>query len=57
MVPASGSQTSTPGPKALTVRALERVRKNSELKDLWLEADGLNDWIAAIQDLQTREAR
>jgi len=33
---------------------LERVRKNSELKDLWLEADGLNDWIAAIQDLQTR---
>jgi hypothetical protein len=42
--------------KALAVRALERVRRNSELKDLWLEADGLNDWIAAIQDLQTRLA-
>ncbi len=40
--------------KATAVRALERVRRNSELKDLWLEADGLNDWIAAIQDLQTR---
>jgi hypothetical protein len=45
---------STPELKALALRALERVRKNSELKDLWLEADGLNDWIAAIQDLQTR---
>src|SRR5580704_2847212 len=47
-------QTSTRELKALALRALERVRKNSELKDLWLEADGLNDWIAAIQDLQTR---
>ena len=44
----------TPELKALALRALERVRKNSELKDLWLEADGLNDWIVAIQDLQTR---
>jgi Domain of unknown function (DUF4259) len=44
----------TPELKALALRALERVRRNSELKDLWLEADGLNDWIAAIQDLQTR---
>ena len=40
--------------KALALRALDRVRKNSELKDLWLEADGLNDWTAQIQDLQTR---
>ncbi len=47
-------QASTPELKALALRALERVRKNSELKDLWLEADGLNDWTAAIQDLQTR---
>jgi len=45
---------STPELKGLALRALERVRKNSELKDLWLEADGLNDWTAAIQDLQTR---
>lgn len=45
---------STPELNALAVRALERVRRNSELKDLWLEADGLNDWTAAIRDLQTR---
>jgi len=44
----------TPELKALALRALERVRKNSELKDLWLEADGLNDWITVIQELQTR---
>jgi len=47
-------QAPTPELKALALRALDRVRRNSELKDLWLEADGLNDWMAAIQDLQTR---
>jgi hypothetical protein len=47
-------QGSTPELRALALRALERVRKDSELKDLWLQADGLNDWIAAMQDLQTR---
>ena len=47
-------QASTPELKALALRALDRVRRNSELKDLWLEADGLNDWIAAMQDLQIR---
>ncbi|HET6180490.1 MAG TPA: DUF4259 domain-containing protein [Candidatus Sulfotelmatobacter sp.] len=46
----------SPELKALAVRALDRVRRNSELKDLWMEADGLNDWIAAIQNLQTRLA-
>jgi hypothetical protein len=51
---AKNPQPSPPELKALAVRALDRVRRNSELKDLWLEADGLNDWIAAIQDLQTR---
>lgn len=50
-------QAATQELKALALRALERVRKNSELKDLWLEADGLNDWIAGIQDLQTRVGR
>jgi Domain of unknown function (DUF4259) len=47
-------QACTPELKALAVRALERVRGNSELKDLWLEADGLNDWVAAIKELQAR---
>jgi hypothetical protein len=40
--------------RSVAIRALERVRRNSELKDLWLEADGLNDWIAAIRELQGR---
>ncbi|HSZ00601.1 MAG TPA: DUF4259 domain-containing protein [Terriglobales bacterium] len=49
-------EASTPELKPLAIRALERVRRNSELKDLWLEADGLNDWTAAIHELQTRLA-
>jgi hypothetical protein len=48
------SRISTPELNALAVRALERVRRNSELKDLWMEADGLNDWVAAIRELQSR---
>ena len=27
---------------------------NSELKDLWLEAEGLNEWSAALRDLEAR---
>jgi hypothetical protein len=47
-------QAFPPELKAVAIRALDRVRRNSELKDLWLEADGLNDWIAAIRELQVR---
>jgi hypothetical protein len=47
-------QAFTPELKAVAIRALERVRTNSEVKDLWLQADGLNDWIAAIRELQGR---
>lgn len=47
-------QASTPELKTLALRALDRVRKNSELKDLWLEADGLNEWTAAIHNLEAR---
>ncbi len=38
----------------LARRAVERVRTNSELKDLWLEAEGLNEWSAALRDLEKR---
>jgi hypothetical protein len=38
----------------LARRAIERVRTNSELKDLWLEAEGLNEWSAALRDLEQR---
>jgi hypothetical protein len=38
----------------LARRAVERVRTDSELKDLWLEAEGLNEWNAALRDLEAR---
>ena len=38
----------------LARRAVERVRINSELKDLWLEAEGLNEWSAALRGLEER---
>jgi Domain of unknown function (DUF4259) len=47
-------QAITPELKGLAIRTLERVRTNSEVKDLWMQADGLNDWIAAIRELQGR---
>jgi Domain of unknown function (DUF4259) len=50
-------QAFSPELKALAMRTLERVRKNSELKDLWMEADGLNDWIGAMRELQGRLER
>jgi hypothetical protein len=40
----------------LARRAVDRVRTNSELKDLWLEAEGLNEWSAALRDLKERLA-
>jgi hypothetical protein len=38
----------------LAARAVERVRTNSELKDLWLEAEGLNEWSSALRELERR---
>jgi len=38
----------------LARRAVEKVRTNSELKDLWLEAEGLNEWSAVLRDLEKR---
>ncbi len=38
----------------LARRAVDRVRTNSELKDLWLEAEGLNEWSAALRELEAR---
>ena len=38
----------------LARRAVYMVRTNSELKDLWLEAEGLNEWSAVLRDLEER---
>lgn len=40
----------------LARRAVNKVRLNSELKDLWLEAEGLNEWSASLRDLEQRLA-
>lgn len=40
----------------LACRAVNRVRVNSELKDLWQEAEGLNDWSAGLRELEQRLA-
>jgi hypothetical protein len=47
-------QCLSPELKEVASRALDRVRRNSEVKDLWMEMDGLNDWIASVQELQGR---
>jgi hypothetical protein len=44
----------TPGLKALSIRALDRVWENSELKELWSESEEFSSWTAAIQDLRSR---
>jgi len=38
----------------LARRAVEKVRTSSELKDLWLEAEGLNEWSKALRDLEKK---
>lgn len=47
-------QALTPALKDAALQAVDRVRRNSELKDLWMQADGLNDWIEVLKDLQAR---
>ena len=53
---AKSEEGSIPDLTGLAVRAIQRVRTNSELKDLWLEADGLNEWSASLRDLEKRLA-
>jgi hypothetical protein len=40
----------------LAVKAIERVRSDSELKDLWEEGEP-SDWLAAVNDLEDRLRR
>ncbi len=44
----------SPEMSELARRAVYKVRTNSELKDLWLEAEGLNEWSAVLRDLEER---
>lgn len=38
----------------LARRAVCKIRSSSEIKDLWLEAEGLNEWSAVLRDLEQR---
>jgi hypothetical protein len=38
----------------LALRAVDKVRVHSELKDLWQEADGLNEWSRVLRELEER---
>ncbi len=38
----------------LARRAVHKVRLTSELKDLWHEAEGLNEWSAGLSELEER---
>jgi len=49
--------TPSSGVSDLARRAVHKVRTSSELKDLWLEAGGLNEWSAGLRDLEHRLAR
>lgn len=40
----------------LALKAVERVKTNSELKELWEEGDA-SEWLAAIDDLEARLRR
>jgi len=53
---AKSEDGSIPDLTGLAIRAIQRVRTNSELRDLWLEADGLNEWSAGLRDLEKRLA-
>jgi len=43
--------------QAVASQAVDRVRRNSELRDLWLQAEGLNEWSAGLRDLEQRLSR
>jgi hypothetical protein len=43
-----------PGMVSLALRAVERIRTDSELKELWEESENPAEWYAAIGNLEVR---
>jgi len=43
--------------QAVAGEAVTKVRRSSELRDLWLQADGLNEWSTSLRDLEQRLGR
>ena len=46
-----------PGLVSLALRAVERIRTNSELRELWDELEDPGEWYAAVGDLEARLKR
>lgn len=40
--------------RGIASQAVERIRRNSELRDLWMQAEGLNEWSTGLRDLEKR---
>lgn len=47
---------SSPELTDLALAAVRRIVANCELKDLWMEAEGLREWQAAVRELEGRLA-
>jgi|SRR5215204_1182356 len=43
-----------PGMVALALKAVERIKTDSELKELWDESENQSEWYSAVADLETR---
>lgn len=43
-----------PGTVSLALKAVERIKTDSELKELWDESDDPAEWYAAVADLEAR---
>jgi len=39
---------------SLSVSAIDRIKNNSELNDLWKETDEYNNWLSVLDDLKNR---
>jgi hypothetical protein len=48
--------TVTPDLRALSLRALDQVAADSELKELWAESEESGAWIDGLQELRSRLA-
>jgi len=44
----------TPALKKLAIAAVEKIKNDSEMKELWTDAGDVNAWVAILEDLQKR---
>jgi uncharacterized protein DUF4259 len=49
--------TANPRLVSLALKVVERIKTNSELKELWDESENPSEWYDAVRDLQVRLGR